>query len=59
MSDKDISLVKEVLDINYKKPDVEVYTRIINKTKEAIEKKIGVNTDLHPLNFLDTVLEGL
>ena len=34
-----------------------VYTRIINKTKEAIEKKIGVNTDLHPLTFLDTVLK--
>jgi len=57
LSDKDISLVKEVLDMNYKKPDVEVYTRIINKTKDAIEKKIGVNTDLHPLTFLDTVLK--
>ena len=57
LSDKDISLVKEVLDMNYKKPDVEVYTRIINKTKEAIEKKIGVNTELHPLTFLDTVLK--
>jgi uncharacterized RDD family membrane protein YckC len=57
LSDKDIPLVKEVLDMNYKKPDVEVYTRIINKTKDAIEKKIGVNTDLHPLTFLDTVLK--
>jgi len=57
LSDNDISLVKEVLDMNYKKPDVEVYTRIINKTKDAIEKKIGVNTDLHPLTFLDTVLK--
>lgn len=57
LSDKDISLVKEVLDMNYKKPDVEVYTRIINKTKEAIENKIGVKTELHPLNFLDTVLK--
>ena len=34
-----------------------VYTRILNKTKEAIEKKIGVTTTLHPLNFLDTVLK--
>jgi len=57
LSDKDISLVKEVLDLNYKKPDVLVYTRILNKTKEAIEKKIGVTTNLHPLNFLDTVLK--
>lgn len=57
LSDKDISLVKEVLDLNYKKPDIIVYTRILNKTKEAIEKKIGVSTNLHPLTFLDTVLK--
>lgn len=57
LSDKDISLVKEVLDLNYKKPDIIVYTRILNKTKEAIENKIGVTTTLHPLNFLDTVLK--
>ncbi|MDH3268093.1 MAG: RDD family protein [Ignavibacteria bacterium] len=57
LSDKDISLVKEVLDMNYKKPDIKVYTGIINKTKEAIEMKIAVNTDMHPLTFLDTVLK--
>jgi len=57
LSDKDISLVKEVLDLNFKKPDITVYTRILNKTKEAIEKKIGVSTNLHPLIFLDTVLK--
>jgi len=57
LSDKDISLVKEVLDLNFKKPDITVYTRILNKTKEAIEKKIGVSTNLHPLTFLDTVLK--
>jgi len=57
LSDKDISLVKEVLDLNYKNPDLVVYTNILNKTKEAIEKKIGVTTTLHPLTFLDTVLK--
>jgi len=57
LSDNDISLVKEVLDMNYKKPDIKVYTGIINKTKEAIEIKIAVNTDMHPLTFLDTVLK--
>jgi uncharacterized RDD family membrane protein YckC len=57
LSDKDISLVKEVLDLNYKKPDILVYTNILNKTKEAIEKKIGVSANLHPLTFLDTVLK--
>jgi uncharacterized RDD family membrane protein YckC len=57
LNDNDISLVKEVLDLNFKKPDIIVYTRILNKTKEAIEKKIGVSTNLHPLTFLDTVLK--
>ena len=57
LSDKDISLVKEVLDLNFKNPDIIVYTRILNKTKEAIEKKIGVSSNLHPLTFLDTVLK--
>jgi uncharacterized RDD family membrane protein YckC len=57
LSDKDISLVKEVLDLNYKKPDIIVYTKILDKTKEAIEKKIGVSSNLHPFTFLDTVLK--
>ena len=57
LSDKDISLVKEVLELNYKKPNVEVYMNILNKTKEAIENKIGVKTEQHPLLFLDTVLK--
>lgn len=57
LSDKDISLVKEVLDLNYKKPDLLVYTNILNKTKDVIEKKIGVSSNLHPLTFLDTVLK--
>ncbi|MFI5236852.1 MAG: RDD family protein [Ignavibacteriales bacterium] len=57
LTDKDASLVKEVLDLNFKKPDIIVYTNILNKTKEAIEKKIGVNTELHPLTFLDTVMK--
>lgn len=57
LSDKDISVVKEVLDLNYKQPDVVVYEKILHKTKEAIEKKIGVNSNMHPLTFLDMVLK--
>ena len=57
LSDKDISIVKEVLDLNYKQPDAMMYERILHKTKEAIEKKIGVSSNLHPLTFLDTVLK--
>jgi uncharacterized RDD family membrane protein YckC len=57
LSDKDISIVKEVLDLNYKQPDLMMYERIIHKTKEAIEKKTGISSSLHPLVFLDTVLK--
>jgi uncharacterized RDD family membrane protein YckC len=57
LTDKDISIVKEVLDLNYKQPDVMMYEKILKKTKEAIEKKIGVNSALHPITFLDTVLK--
>ena len=57
LTDKDISIVKEVLDLNYKKPHAMTYEKILFKTKEAIEKKIGVNSTMHPLIFLDTVLK--
>lgn len=57
LSDNDISIVKEVLDLNYKQPDLMMYESIINKTKEAIEKKTGISSSLHPLVFLDTVLK--
>jgi len=57
LSDRDISIVKEVLDLNYKQPDAMMYERILHKTKDAIEKKIGVNSNLHPLTFLDTVMK--
>jgi hypothetical protein len=57
LTDKDIAIVKAVLDMNYKKPDLMMYEDMLQKTKEAIEKKIGVTTTLHPLNFLYTVLK--
>ena len=57
LSDKDISIIKEVLDLNYKKPDVNVYMNILVKTKESVEKKMGVKSDQHPLVFLDTILK--
>jgi len=57
LSDKDMAIVKEVLDLNYKQPDLMMYERILHKTKEAIEKKTGISSSLHPLVFLDTVLK--
>ena len=57
LSDKDISIVKEVLELNFKQPDAMMYERILRRTKDAIEKKIGISSDLHPLTFLDTVMK--
>lgn len=57
LSDKDIAIVKEVLDMNYKKPDIFLYEQMLQKTKTAIEKKTGINSRLRPINFLDTVLK--
>jgi uncharacterized RDD family membrane protein YckC len=57
LTDKDIAIVKDVLDMNFKKPDLMMYEDMLQKTKGAVEKKIGVTTTLHPLNFLDTVLK--
>jgi len=57
LNDKDISVVKDVIDLNYKQPDLMIYQRILQKTKEAIEKKAGISSALHPLVFLDTVLK--
>jgi uncharacterized RDD family membrane protein YckC len=57
LSDGDASIIKEVLDLNYKKPNIEIYMNILNKTKEAVQNKMGVHSELHPLTFLDTVLK--
>ena len=57
LSDKDIAIVKEVIDLNYKQPDLVMYERILHKTKEAIERKTGISSSLHPLVFLDTLLK--
>ncbi len=59
LNDSDISIVKEVLDLNFKNPDAQVYDKIITKAKKTIEKKLGVNTDMHPLAFLRHSIKGL
>ena len=57
LSDKDIAIIKEVLDLNYKRPDVIMYERILLRAKESVEKKMGISSTMHPLYFLDTVLK--
>jgi len=38
LTDKDISIVKAILDINYKNPDVMMYERMLQKAKEDLQK---------------------
>jgi uncharacterized RDD family membrane protein YckC len=57
LSDKDIAIIKDVLDLNYKHPDAMMYERILQKAKESVEKKMGVNSTMHPLYFLDMVMK--
>ena len=57
LTDKDIAIVKAVLDMNYKNPDIFVYEKILQKTKAAIEQKTGITSTLRPITFLDTVLK--
>lgn len=57
LCDSDIAIVKEVLDLNYKRPDRMTCERILDKTKRAIEQKLGIESKMHPLSFLDTVLK--
>jgi len=57
LSDKDIAIVKAVLDMNYKKPDLVMYEKILHRTKTAVEQKTGITSNLHPIIFLDTILK--
>jgi uncharacterized RDD family membrane protein YckC len=57
LSDKDIAIIKEVLDMNYKNPDIFLYEQMLQKTKAAVEKKIGTSSTLRAITFLDTILK--
>jgi uncharacterized RDD family membrane protein YckC len=57
LSDKDVAIVKAVLDMNFRNPDVMTYAQILQKTKEAVEKKTGISSTLRPITFLDIVLK--
>ncbi len=57
LSDSDISVIKEILDLNFKNPDPHVYENILSKAKATLEQKINVTSDMHPISFLDTLLK--
>lgn len=57
LSDKDIAIIKEMLDMNYKNPDIFLYEQMLQKTKAAVEKKTGISSTLRAITFLDTILK--
>ena len=56
LNDKDIGLIKEVLERVSKIDDPFVFDKIVTKCKNAFLEKLGTTTDLRPLTFLQTIL---
>lgn len=57
LTDQDIATVKEVIDRMILVPDIESYYKILSKTKEVISRKMGIESDLHALDFLGVVIK--
>ena len=56
LNDKDIGLIKEVLERVSKIDDPFVFDKIVTKCKNVFLEKLGTTTDLRSLTFLQTVL---
>jgi len=56
LSDKDIQVIKEVLN-HRKNTDAVSYQNILEKAKVGIAKKMGVQSEMNALFFLDTVIK--
>ena len=57
LTDKDVAVIKEVIDMGYKFPDAMKYEQILSKTKAVVEKKTGIESTLRARTFLDIVLK--
>ena len=56
LSDKEIGLIKDVLERVSKIDDQFVFDKIVTKCKNVFLEKLDVTTDLRPLTFLQTIL---
>jgi uncharacterized RDD family membrane protein YckC len=56
LSDKDIEVIKELINIRTK-TDAISYQNIIEKAKKRLLEKMEIESDYHPLIFLDTILK--
>ncbi len=56
LNDRDIGLIKEVLQRVSKIDDPFVFDKIVTKCKNVFLQKLGATTELRPLTFLQTIL---
>ena len=56
LADKDIALVKEVLQVTFANPNVEIKNKLQIRMKSALEKKMRIVGNEEPRTFLDTVI---
>ncbi|TCO10770.1 RDD family protein [Natronoflexus pectinivorans] len=57
LSDKDILIVKEVLDVYRKSPEKKSSQEILLKTREAISKKMAVTSEMTDIQFLYAIVK--
>lgn len=56
LSDKDIQVLKDVLNFR-KNTDLASYLNILKKVKDGISKKMGIESEMNALYFIDTVIK--
>lgn len=57
LNDKEIGLIKEVLNLKRNEYSDIAYFEILKKTKDSVCRKININTDISPRIFLETILK--
>lgn len=58
LNDKDIALIKEVLEQLPKMPDIKIYNKLLVKTREEVSKKTGAaGEDMNAMIYLNTILK--
>jgi len=57
LTDREIELVKEALEHNSRLSDLNMYDEILEKVKQAIAKKMGIETTMTTRSFLKTVIK--
>jgi len=57
LSDQEVALVKEVLQVTFANPDVELKNKLLSRMQSALRKKLGIISDEPSRTILETVLK--